>query len=258
MSAVACRRWPVRFHPRRGIRSRRGLTLIETLLALTILGTGLSILVTGAARALTIARIAQHYSNAQFLLSSIDLEIPVATPYELYESPESGDFNPPYDIYRWTRTAEYFGPEEDQLFLIRTRVTWSDRGEDTFEETVTLARDRDAPVEAGARDTAESAAASGGAAMAAGATGNREPRPGMRVRSVTSEPRSMDRAAGRGMRQPGSRGAGESVRGGNESAMKSGASNRRGVEGSAPRTGTPTGGTSGSSWRRSSTRGNTR
>ena len=235
-------------------RRRRGLTLIETLLALTILGTGLSILVTGAARALTVARVAQHYSNAQFLLASVDLELPVTSPYELYQSPESGDFNPPYDLYRWSRSAEYFGPEDDQLFLIRTRVTWYDRGDDSYEEALTLERDREAPVDAGARDAAESAAASGGPGAGAGTSSTRTPRPGMRVRSVQSQPRSNDPTSGSRARAPGREGAARFQRGdpaGSAREAPSGMSRPGGPDGATPRSGSRATGASGSRWRRS-------
>lgn len=174
----------------RPLRRRHGMTLIEAVIALMLLGTGIVILTTGAAQALSVARIARHYSQAQHLLALVDFEIPVESAYELYSAPESGDFNTPFEEYRWMREAEYFGPEEDQLFLVRTRIYWSDRGEESYEESLMLQRDTEAPVSTNVRDSEASAAAAGGGGTSGAASTTTPTRPGMRVRSVTTQPRS--------------------------------------------------------------------
>lgn len=175
-----------------------GMSLIEVLLALTILGAGVVILVTGAARSLSIARRAQHYSAAQHLLAVVDLELPVLTAGELEQSPESGTFEPPYELYRWERTAEIFGPEQDQLFLVRTRVFWSDRGSETSEEIVTLVRDTEAAIRDGAREGMAAGGAAGGATGGAGGGDAADAvRPGMRVRPDPSTRGSGTRRGGR-------------------------------------------------------------
>ncbi|MBP7274646.1 MAG: hypothetical protein KBA51_00410 [Kiritimatiellae bacterium] len=233
------------------------MTLIEAIIALTLLATGIVILTTGAAQALSVARIARHYSHAQHLLALVDFEVPVESAYELYTAPESGEFNEPFDEYRWIREAEYFGPEEDQLFLVRTRVYWSDRGEETYEEALTLQRDLQAPVSSNVRDPAAASSDTSGNTGGASETSSTttSTRPGMRVRSVTSQPRSsqgsargdrasfFDRSSGssRDSRSGSGRSGGSRTGSGSRSLRNDGATDPGGME---------PGGTSGR-WRRS-------
>lgn len=182
-------------------RAAAGMTLVEVLVALTILGTGVVILVSGAARALSVARRAQHYTNARHLLALVDLEQPVSSASELADAPESGEFEAPFELYHWTREAELFGPEQDRMYLVRTRILWSDRGSETEEQTVTLMRDTGVAASAGERDTDASATASGstgvsssgsrtgmgntGGSVTSRAGGESQTRSGMRVKAPT-------------------------------------------------------------------------
>lgn len=205
---------------------RAGLTLIEVLLALTIIGLGVSILVVGAARALTVARRAYHYTTAQHLLALVDLEQPVVTAAELADDAEEGEFAAPYERYRWSRTAEVFGPEQDQIYLVRTRVSWSERGAENHEETLTLVRDQSQAAAAGGREGTSSSASDGAASGAAAAPATAV-RAGMRVlppsasrgnrRGLPGEGANR-RNAGRGDTRPG---------GGDARAMPEGAPGRR-------------------------------
>jgi prepilin-type N-terminal cleavage/methylation domain-containing protein len=119
---------------------KTGLTLIETLLAMVILGIGLSILVSSAGRALSVAKRARHFATARHLFDIVELENPIPDVEEAAETTESGGFDAPNDAYTWTRTVEPsfdFEGEETGYFTLRTRVMWSDRGQQSYEEMVT-------------------------------------------------------------------------------------------------------------------------
>lgn len=104
-------------------RANRGLTLIETMLAIAILGLGLVILIAAATRGVKVAKKAQEYEVARKLLAYLDLHEPLQLD-ELEEDSESGDFPRPYEQYEWSRDIEFAGVEEDELFRITTQVLW--------------------------------------------------------------------------------------------------------------------------------------
>ncbi len=159
-------------------RRCQGLTLIETLLAVAILGISLSVLVAAAGQALGVVRRARNFATARHLLEIVELENPVPDLAEAAGTVETGGFDSPYDAYRWERTVEpvldLMG-EETQYYTVRTRVYWSDRGQETFEEVVTGAY---VPTEmAGVAPSAEEMEAETGAAEGAVASGLRAPAP---------------------------------------------------------------------------------
>jgi prepilin-type N-terminal cleavage/methylation domain-containing protein len=119
-----------------GLR-RAGLTLIEVMLALAILGLGLSALIATVSRCIGVVRQAKNFQTARHLLARAELENPLQLEEEIEEGSEEGGFEGgPYD-YRWSRTVERLGREEDGLFTVTLRVSWSDRGHSAFEEIVT-------------------------------------------------------------------------------------------------------------------------
>jgi len=116
--------------------SRRGITLIEVLLAVVILGIGSGVLLLATARCLAIISKSQRYSTAQRLIGQVGAEHPL-TRAEIEAGKESGTFDDEAD-YRWER--EITEPEDENrkgLYTVRTRVSWSDRGRDSFEEVIT-------------------------------------------------------------------------------------------------------------------------
>lgn len=117
-------------------RRRRGLTLIEVMLAVVILGIGSGVLLMATARCLAIISKSQRYSTAQRLIGQVGAEHPL-TRAEIKEGKESGQFDDEAN-YRWER--EITAPEDENrkgLYTVRTRVSWSDRGRDSFEEVIT-------------------------------------------------------------------------------------------------------------------------
>ncbi|MBP7828946.1 MAG: prepilin-type N-terminal cleavage/methylation domain-containing protein [Kiritimatiellae bacterium] len=118
-------------------RRRAGLTLIEVMLALAILGLGLSALIATVARCLGVVRQARNFQTARHLLARAELENPLQLEEEIEEGSEEGGFDGgPYD-YRWSRVIERLGREEDGLFTVTLRVSRSEKGRASSEEVVT-------------------------------------------------------------------------------------------------------------------------
>ncbi len=116
--------------------SRAGVTLIEVLLATVILSAGITTLVLAATRALAVARKAKEYETARRLIGQVDLEIPPNFE-ELEEDVETGDFDDPYRDYSWEREITEMEEEELKMFIVRTAVFWSNKGQEKSEEVVT-------------------------------------------------------------------------------------------------------------------------
>jgi len=115
---------------------KRGLSLIEVMLAVVILGIGSGVLLLATARCLSIVTKSQHYSTAQRLILRVGAEYPL-TRSEVDTGTKSGTFHDE-EGYRWER--EITEPESESrkgLYTVRTRVSWSDRGRDSFEEVTT-------------------------------------------------------------------------------------------------------------------------
>lgn len=121
---------------------REGLTLIEVLIAAAILGVGLTSLLTASSRCLAVMRAAKRYQDAQWVLSVGEAEHPVLMPKD-----RGDDMDP---IPLWEVSPETFEngmvysreveePDEEQkdgLYLLRSRVTWSETGNAGYEEVV--------------------------------------------------------------------------------------------------------------------------
>jgi prepilin-type N-terminal cleavage/methylation domain-containing protein len=115
---------------------RRGLTLIEVMLAVVILGIGSGVLMLATARCLSIVSKARHYSTAQRLILRADAEQPLNRG-EIRPGMQSGDFDGEPG-YTWEREITESDDENRKgLYTVRTRVIWSDRGRESFEEVVT-------------------------------------------------------------------------------------------------------------------------
>ena len=105
-----------------GRRSKAGLTLVEVLLAVLILGIGITVLVETASRCLAVVRRARDYETTRHLLARVELEKPLQLEEEIEEGTENGDFKGGPSDYKWEREITIIGEEEDGLFEVRTRV----------------------------------------------------------------------------------------------------------------------------------------
>ncbi len=124
-----------RSHSKRA-RSRAGLTLIEVMLAMAILAIGGIVLISSVSQCLAVVRAARLYNHAHTLLARIDLEHPLFDE-DIQVGTERGRFSgAEYRDFAWERETELVGDEDDGLYEVVSRVTWSRRGETGFEEVV--------------------------------------------------------------------------------------------------------------------------
>ncbi|RME00143.1 MAG: prepilin-type N-terminal cleavage/methylation domain-containing protein [Deltaproteobacteria bacterium] len=98
--------------PPRALRRREGFTLLEVMIALLILGTGLAVLIENNAASLKIHAITRRMTVVTQLARMKMAEIEIDD--ELDEGFESGDFGPDFPGYRW----EYDAAEETLSFTI--------------------------------------------------------------------------------------------------------------------------------------------
>ncbi|MFC1467231.1 prepilin-type N-terminal cleavage/methylation domain-containing protein [Verrucomicrobiota bacterium] len=117
--------------------AKNGMTLIEVLLAMLILGMSIGALMTNASRCLSVIRKSRQYETARQLIQRIELEYPLDDE-DIFRSETAGNFDE-YEEYRWERGIVAIDEEtRPGLFQITTRVYWSDRNRDIYEELTTL------------------------------------------------------------------------------------------------------------------------
>ncbi|MCK5675716.1 MAG: prepilin-type N-terminal cleavage/methylation domain-containing protein [Verrucomicrobia bacterium] len=113
--------------------SKKGMTLIEVLIAMVILSVGVSSLMLAMSRCLAVVRTARNRDVARGLIQRVDIENPIESA-DMEEFSESGDFEDT-EGYTWFReTLRVDEEERPGLFLVTTRIQWSEKGRDAFEE----------------------------------------------------------------------------------------------------------------------------
>ena len=117
-------------------RRKAGLTLIEVMLAVVILGVALVVLVSTAATCLSVAKKARNYETARELLARLELEHPIKKK-KIEDAKGSGSFDGEYSAYTWERDVEFVGLEDDGLWKITSTVRWSESTGQNAEELVT-------------------------------------------------------------------------------------------------------------------------
>ena len=121
------------------MNKRAGMTLIEVMLAVVILGTSLGALLAATSQALAVVRQARNYETARQMLGLVEAENPIRLMDEITAGQESGGFDSGPTGWNWSRTIEDYGMEDEQkegLFLVTTRVYWSLGEKRGSEETV--------------------------------------------------------------------------------------------------------------------------
>lgn len=118
---------------KRLLASKKGLTLIEVLIALVILSVGVSSMMMAMSKCLSVVRTARNREMARGLFQRVDIENPIER-VDIEELSESGDFDD-LEGYTWFRDIVVVDEEERPgLFIVTTRIQWSERGRDAFEE----------------------------------------------------------------------------------------------------------------------------
>ena len=118
----------------RPLGARRGFSLIEVVIATAILGVSLAVLLTAATKCLLILSIATHYQEAQLVRGRAEIEYPMIATNGLDELnvPEITMDNG----LTFERVVDEEDEDEDDLYVVTTRVGWTSRGESRVDEVV--------------------------------------------------------------------------------------------------------------------------
>lgn len=114
-------------------QDKSGFTLVEVLLAATILGTGLMVLLTGASRCLSVVHKAKNYQIAQWTLNMGELDYPVIDTNDV-----AGLAVAPFEYdngFTFERIVDD-DEDDDDLYVVRTIVSWPEHGRVVKEEVV--------------------------------------------------------------------------------------------------------------------------
>jgi prepilin-type N-terminal cleavage/methylation domain-containing protein len=120
---------------------KTGLTLVEVMLALAILGIGLTVLISTASKCLAVVKQSRNYESARHFLALVELDfknkiLELEPGQELEDGSGTVTF-PESDLYRGTWEVTTEGDEEDGLKKVVFRVAWSEHGANPYEEVVT-------------------------------------------------------------------------------------------------------------------------
>ena len=112
-------------------KTNAGMTLIEVLLAIAILGVALVVMLTAISRSLAVLRVSDNFHKAMWALSMGEAEYP----FLLEEDSDPMDLevaHEQYDVISFSRTVE--DPDQDapdaeeRLLLVTTTLEWEGRG----------------------------------------------------------------------------------------------------------------------------------
>jgi len=120
-------------------RQRFGMSLIEVLAALAILGIGMAVLIQAVSRCLAVVHKTRNYETARYLLQRLDLEHPLGVTEQIAVGIQEGQFDAPNEDFKWSREIEAIGLEDEPLFQVKTRISWSNEGgNESAQETTTI------------------------------------------------------------------------------------------------------------------------
>ncbi len=122
---------------RRRDHRRAGLSLIEVLMALVILGTGMVVLIASASRCVAVVRKVRNLETTRELFGRVEVEKPIWIEEDIEDAAGQGSFTGEYSQYRWRRDVEEVGDKDDGLWLVTTTISWSERGTENSETVVT-------------------------------------------------------------------------------------------------------------------------
>lgn len=111
---------------------KSGMTLVETVLALAILSIGIFILVETTAKCLAVVRMARNYQTARATLGRGESEYPLRGTNSVEQNKVEGV---DYNGYVFSRDLQPVDGEK-KLYMVVTKVTWSETGHESGEELV--------------------------------------------------------------------------------------------------------------------------
>jgi prepilin-type N-terminal cleavage/methylation domain-containing protein len=114
---------------------RSGMTLVEVILAIAILGSSMVALLVASSRCLTAMKAAQRYQGAQWTMGAAEVDFPIHETNEVESLVvEPHEYPGGYEYSRVLDDVPF--DEKHSLYLMRIRVKWADRGGETVEEVV--------------------------------------------------------------------------------------------------------------------------
>jgi len=110
------------------------------MLALAILGIGLTVLISTASKCLAVVKQSRNYESARHFLALVELEfknklLELEPGQELEDGSGTVTF-PESNLYKGTWEVTTEGEEEDGLKKVVFRAAWSERGANPYEEVV--------------------------------------------------------------------------------------------------------------------------
>ncbi|MEI8138762.1 MAG: prepilin-type N-terminal cleavage/methylation domain-containing protein [bacterium] len=118
---------------------KAGMTLVEILMALAILAISAGVLMTATSRCLAVVSTAKNYYEARRILEIGELDYPLLVVQKKNEKElkalnlNVGPIEYPPLNFTYQRTSERDAEKED-LVVVKSRVTWSAKGRQAFEE----------------------------------------------------------------------------------------------------------------------------
>jgi len=120
-------------------RSTAGMSLIEVLAALAILGIGLAVLIQSVSRCLAVVHKTRNYETARYLMQRLELEHPLGVNEQIADGMQDGQFDAPHEQFKWSREIMSVGLPDEPLFQVKTRIAWTEEGSrESSQETTTL------------------------------------------------------------------------------------------------------------------------
>jgi len=115
------------------MRRRTGFTLIEVILAVSILGVALVTLLTALTRCLAVVKRGYRYEEVQWALSMGEVEYPLTVTDEIEDlEVDEVEYEGGMIFSREVDDDE----DEDDLYVVRTKISWTDKGRELNEELV--------------------------------------------------------------------------------------------------------------------------
>jgi hypothetical protein len=110
--------------------SQGGMTLVEAVLAIAILGIGVFVLAETTAKCFSVIRTSRHYQAARAVLDRGESDYPLRGSNTVDQNKvDAVDYNG----YEFSRDLQEVDGEK-KMFVVKTKVSWSETGKDSFEE----------------------------------------------------------------------------------------------------------------------------